>query len=42
MSLPSNNPPSAFCNFAEKIVFSSRPFVLVMFAAITVAMLYFA
>ena len=42
MSLPSNNPPSAFCNFAEKIVFSSRPLVLVLFTVVTVAMLYFA
>ena len=42
MSLPSNNEPSAFCNFAEKIVFGSRPVVLVAFAIITVVMLYFA
>ena len=42
MSLPSNNEPSAFCNFAEKIVFGSRPIVLVAFAVITVVMLYFA
>ncbi|MGH8108230.1 MAG: efflux RND transporter permease subunit [Arenimonas sp.] len=42
MSLPSNKEPSAFCNFAEKVVFSSRPAVLIFFAVITVAMLYFA
>ena len=42
MSLPSNNEPSAYCNFAEKIVFSSRPVVLMILAAVTVAMLYFS
>ena len=42
MSLPSNNEPSAFCNFSEKIVFGFRPFVLVLFTVVTVAMLYFA
>ena len=41
MSLP-NAQPGPFARFAETIVFGNRPLVLVVFAAITVAMLYFA
>ena len=41
MSLP-NAQPGPFARFAETVVFGNRPLVLVVFAAITVAMLYFA
>jgi predicted RND superfamily exporter protein len=41
MSLP-NAQPGPFARFAEKIVFGNRPLVLVVFTAITLAMLYFA
>ena len=41
MSLP-NAQPGPFARFAETLVFGNRPLVLVVFAAITVAMLYFA
>ncbi|HEX4852779.1 MULTISPECIES: efflux RND transporter permease subunit [Arenimonas] len=41
MSLP-NAQPGPFARFAEKIVFGNRPLVLIVFTAITVAMLYFA
>ncbi|KAA2285028.1 efflux RND transporter permease subunit [Arenimonas fontis] len=41
MSLP-NAQPGPFARFAEKLVFSNRPLILVLFAAVTVAMLYFA
>ncbi|ODS63181.1 MAG: hypothetical protein ABS41_08465 [Arenimonas sp. SCN 70-307] len=41
MSLP-NAQPGPFARFAENIVFSNRPVILVLFAIVTVAMLYFA
>ena len=41
MSLP-NAQPGPFARFAEKLVFGNRPLILVVFTAITVAMLYFA
>jgi predicted RND superfamily exporter protein len=41
MSLP-NAQPGPFARFAEKIVFGNRPLVLIVFTAITLAMLYFA
>ncbi|PRH82443.1 efflux RND transporter permease subunit [Arenimonas caeni] len=41
MSLP-NAQPGPFARFAENIVFANRPVILVLFAIITVAMLYFA
>lgn len=36
------NSDSAFARFAERIVFASRPAVLILFTAITAVMLYFA
>ncbi|AVP95767.1 RND transporter [Ahniella affigens] len=36
------NSDSAFARFAERIVFASRPTVLILFTAITAVMLYFA
>ncbi len=36
------NSDSAFARFAERIVFASRPAVLILFTAITVVMAYFA
>jgi len=36
------NSDSAFARFAERIVFASRPAVLILFTAITVVMMYFA
>ena len=41
MSLP-NAQPGPFARFAETLVFGNRPLVLIVFAAITVAMLFFA
>ncbi|MCX7032953.1 MAG: MMPL family transporter [Arenimonas sp.] len=41
MSLP-NAQPGPFARFAETIVFGNRPLVLIVFAAITLAMLFFA
>lgn len=41
MSLP-NAQPGPFARFAETLVFGNRPLVLIIFAAITVAMLFFA
>ncbi|KFN51384.1 efflux RND transporter permease subunit [Arenimonas composti] len=41
MSLP-NAQPGPFARFAETLVFGNRPLVLIVFAAITAAMLYFA
>lgn len=41
MSLP-NAQPGPFARFAENIVFGNRPLILIVFAAITLAMLYFA
>jgi predicted RND superfamily exporter protein len=41
MSLP-NSQPGPFARFAENIVFGNRALILVVFAAVTVAMLYFA
>ncbi|WP_295364196.1 MMPL family transporter [Arenimonas sp.] len=41
MSLP-NAQPGPFARFAENIVFSNRPVILVLFAIVTVAMMYFA
>lgn len=41
MSLP-NSQPGPFARFAENLVFSNRPLILVVFAAITLAMLFFA
>lgn len=41
MSLP-NSQPGPFARFAEKLVFANRPVILVVFALITVAMVYFA
>ena len=41
MSLP-NAQPGPFARFAENIVFGNRPLILVVFTAITLAMLYFA
>src|SRR5690606_20479607 len=41
MSLP-NAQPGPFARLAEKLVFSNRPLILVLFAAITAAMVYFA
>lgn len=36
------NSDSAFARFAERIVFASRPTILILFAVITAVMLYFA
>jgi predicted RND superfamily exporter protein len=41
MSLP-NAQPGPFARLAEKLVFGNRPLILVLFAAVTAAMLYFA
>ena len=41
MSLP-NAQPGPFARFAETLVFGNRPLVLIVFAVITVAMLFFA
>ncbi|WP_146907039.1 hypothetical protein [Arenimonas daejeonensis] len=41
MSLP-NAQPGPFARFAENIVFGNRPLILIVFTAITLAMLYFA
>ena len=41
MSLP-NAQPGPFARFAETLVFGNRPLVLIVFAAITMAMLFFA
>lgn len=41
MSLP-NAQPGPFARFAENIVFSNRPVILVLFAIVTVAMMFFA
>lgn len=41
MSLP-NAKPGPFARFAETLVFGNRPLVLIVFAAITLAMLFFA
>lgn len=41
MSLP-NSQPGPFARLAENLVFGNRPLILVVFAAITVAMLFFA
>lgn len=41
MSLP-NSQPGPFARLAEALVFANRPVVLVVFALVTVAMLYFA
>lgn len=41
MSLP-NAQPGPFARFAETIVFGNRPLVLIVFTAITLAMLFFA
>ena len=41
MSLP-NSQPGPFARFAENIVFGNRPLILIVFAAVTLAMLYFA
>lgn len=41
MSLP-NSQPGPFARFAEKLVFANRPVILVLFALVTVAMVYFA
>jgi uncharacterized protein len=42
MSLPSNNEPSAFSSFVEKLVFGARPALVLVFTLITAVMLYFA
>lgn len=41
MSLP-NSQPGPFARLAENLVFANRPLILVVFAIITVAMLFFA
>ncbi|HEU0152279.1 MAG TPA: MMPL family transporter [Arenimonas sp.] len=41
MSLP-NAQPGPFARFAENLVFGNRPLILIVFTAITLAMLYFA
>ncbi|HPN80557.1 MMPL family transporter, partial [Dokdonella sp.] len=38
----SNNPPNAFHRAAERLVFGSRPVVLILFAIVTVVLTYFA
>ena len=42
MSAPSHHAPGPFTRFAERLVFGSRPLVLVIFAVVTALMAYFA